>query len=219
MRRYYPLIPDALTICSVAISVIATVALPYLSKYMILRVIVMTATIDAFDGKLARKFKNPEKVKVGKILDASADFINFGIFPCIVIYRSLGIMVSVLHISCVFYRLLRFYHSSIDNNSVTYVGVPCPFGAIISLAGLLISNGLLISAILSCGLMVSKFPTIVLHRLKPRNAAVFYGLSFASIILALCFEHFLLFIVATYLLHIPFTRRIQSFFINKVAIK
>ena len=218
LRQISPILPDILTILSVLVSLIGYNCIKFLNIETALRIVVITATLDAFDGKLARLFKHQDQKEFGKLMDSTADFINFGLFPASIIWVKLGLVwLSLTYIAAVSYRLIRFYKSSTPDSALTYIGVPSPMGAIIAMSGLILPTQYSIYVvILSILLMIMNIPTIVLHRLTPRDTQLFYITVSALIAIALASSWGLLIISLLYMSTIPFTNAICSRLISRI---
>jgi CDP-diacylglycerol---serine O-phosphatidyltransferase len=213
----YSIVPDLFTGLSVALTVYGMWIDAGLG--LALRILVLTSFLDSIDGKAARKLggtkRNPTR---GKLMDTVADLINFGIFPSYLIYRS-GQQFAwlwVFYISCMLYRLIRFYNSALPSNATTYQGVPSPFAAIIAVAFLKLGY-LAFGVVLISLLMISKAPTIVLHRLSPKDPLLFYIVSTSSVVLAFIWHEVLFGILLSYLIHIPFARWIEKNWVKPMS--
>ena len=142
--------------------------------------IVIAATLDGIDGRMARFLKSSSRF--GAELDSIADFLNFGVAPPILLYvwalsemRSVGWVAVLIFGICVSLRLARFNVAigaadKPDWHGNFFVGVPAPAGALISMLPLYVElvgvpHGILTAPLtwiytLSVGLlMVSRIPT------------------------------------------------------------
>jgi CDP-diacylglycerol---serine O-phosphatidyltransferase len=105
--------------------------------------IVLAATLDGIDGRLARLIKGTSRF--GAELDSLADFVNFGVAPSLMLYfwslhdfHNVGWIVALLFALCGGLRLARFNVMVNDPGkpawaSNFFTGVPAPAGAIIGL--------------------------------------------------------------------------------------
>jgi CDP-diacylglycerol---serine O-phosphatidyltransferase len=110
--------------------------------------IVLAATLDGIDGRLARLIKGTSRF--GAELDSLADFVNFGVAPGLMLYfwslhdlKNVGWIVALLFAICAGLRLARFNVMLHDPTRPAwaanfFVGVPAPAGAIIGLLPLYI---------------------------------------------------------------------------------
>jgi CDP-diacylglycerol---serine O-phosphatidyltransferase len=110
--------------------------------------IVLAATLDGIDGRLARLIRGTSRF--GAELDSLADFVNFGVAPALMLYfwslhdlRNVGWIAALLFAICAGLRLARFNVMLHDPNRPAwagnfFVGVPAPAGAIIGLLPLYI---------------------------------------------------------------------------------
>ncbi len=105
--------------------------------------LVFAAFLDGIDGRIARLLKASSRF--GAELDSSADFVNFGVAPAIIMFnwalddlRSMGWIAVLVFAVCAALRLARFNvaleHPDLPAwKSSYFVGVPAPAGAIILL--------------------------------------------------------------------------------------
>jgi CDP-diacylglycerol---serine O-phosphatidyltransferase len=88
--------------------------------------IFVSAFLDRYDGKVARKFN--QESELGKQLDSMGDVISFGVAPALLIYSLVlhqfgmaGMVMTVLFISCGALRLARF---NVMDATGYFVGLP-----------------------------------------------------------------------------------------------
>lgn len=88
--------------------------------------IFIAAFLDRYDGKIARKYH--QESELGKQLDSMSDIISFGVAPAILLYETtlnqfgfIGMIVTILYISCGALRLARF---NITESTGFFVGLP-----------------------------------------------------------------------------------------------
>jgi len=122
-----------------------------------LAAIVLAATLDGIDGRIARMLKGTSRF--GAELDSLADFVNFGVAPALILYfwglhelKSAGWIAALVFAICAALRLARFNVMVDDPNQPVwaanfFTGIPAPAGAItvllpIYLNFLGVSNGL-----------------------------------------------------------------------------
>lgn len=88
--------------------------------------IFISAFLDRYDGKVARKFN--QESELGKQLDSMADIISFGVAPALLMYEValtdfgvVGMSMAVLYIACGALRLARF---NVMDATGFFVGLP-----------------------------------------------------------------------------------------------
>ncbi|MFC1753734.1 CDP-alcohol phosphatidyltransferase family protein [Thermoproteota archaeon] len=128
-------IPNIITILNLFCGFIAA-GTAWFGFFHVAVLLVLTGTLlDALDGKLARKLD--VATRFGANLDTSADFVNFGIAPAVVIFRMLsatpkpwfqmfGIILALIYYFSVQFRLKRFKGRG---HTPYFQGLPCPAGA------------------------------------------------------------------------------------------
>ena len=154
-----------------------------------LAAIVLAATLDGIDGRVARLLKGASRF--GAELDSLADFVNFGVAPALILYfwglhelKSAGWIAALVLAICAGLRLARFNVMIDDPNKPAwganfFTGIPAPAGAItvllpIYLNFLGVSNGLLtvwvtfFYTLLIALLMVSRLPVFSGKRVGKR---------------------------------------------------
>jgi CDP-diacylglycerol--serine O-phosphatidyltransferase len=151
--------------------------------------IVLAATLDGIDGRIARMLKGTSRF--GAELDSLADFVNFGVAPALILYfwglhelKNAGWIAAMVFAICAGLRLARF-NVMIDDPSQPawagnfFTGIPAPAGAItvllpIYLNFLGVSNGLvtvsltLFYTLAIALLMVSRLPVFSGKRVGKR---------------------------------------------------
>ena len=145
--------------------------------------IVLAATLDGIDGRLARLIKGTSRF--GAELDSLADFVNFGVAPALILYfwglhelKSAGWIAALVFAICAGLRLARFNVMMDDPNKPAwagnfFTGIPAPAGAItvllpIYLYFLGVSNGLVT-------VWLTLFYTLMIAMLMVSNLPVFSG--------------------------------------------
>ncbi len=119
---------------------------------------------DLLDGRTARKFGSTLR---GALFDDIADGTSFGIAIATIVFvtiQTLGVavaaVISVIYLSCVFFRLYQFLKNKGVNPPGIFIGVPSPAGAMLagSSAILFIDRPVIVATItlLAAVLMVSK---------------------------------------------------------------
>jgi CDP-diacylglycerol---serine O-phosphatidyltransferase len=105
--------------------------------------IMAAAALDGIDGRLARLLKGTSRF--GEQLDSLADFVNFGVAPCFILYhfvlkdlRSFGWICALIYAIATCLRLARFNVMIDDPNRPDwkknyFTGVPSPLGALLVL--------------------------------------------------------------------------------------
>jgi len=113
--------------------------------------IILAGAIDGLDGRLARLLKATSRF--GAEFDSLADFLSFGVAPCMILYlwtmheyRGLGFVPCVMFAVCMSLRLARF-NAAMDAGPVPlpgpkpkpayaqsfFTGVPAPAGALLAM--------------------------------------------------------------------------------------
>ena len=151
--------------------------------------IVLAATLDGIDGRIARMLKGTSRF--GAELDSLADFVNFGVAPALILYfwglhelKSAGWIAALVFAICAALRLARFNVMIDDPNKPAwaanfFTGIPAPAGAItvllpIYLNFLGVSNGLVtvwltfLYTLAIALLMVSRLPVFSGKRVGKR---------------------------------------------------
>jgi CDP-diacylglycerol--serine O-phosphatidyltransferase len=154
-----------------------------------LAAIVLAATLDGIDGRIARMLKGTSRF--GAELDSLADFVNFGVAPALILYfwglhelKSAGWIAALVFAICAGLRLARFNVMIDDPNKPAwagnfFTGIPAPAGAItvllpIYLNFLGVSNGLVtvwltfLYTLAIALLMVSRLPVFSGKRVGKR---------------------------------------------------
>lgn len=110
------------------------------SPYLAIRAIVLAASFDAVDGKLARR--STTKPRFGAQFDTFADLVSFGFAPATMLldviffenqsYNTLilGFLVSGIYLFSASFRLSRFIVESNTTKSGYFQGMPSPPAAI-----------------------------------------------------------------------------------------
>ena len=134
---------NLITICNMSFggaAIMATLNGSY--NYSILFIFI-SAFLDRYDGKVARKFN--QESELGKQLDSMGDIISFGVAPALLIYSLVltdfsiaGMVMTVLFISCGALRLARF---NVMNATGYFVGLPITAaGTIVTFTALFSNN-------------------------------------------------------------------------------
>jgi CDP-diacylglycerol---serine O-phosphatidyltransferase len=154
-----------------------------------LAAIVLAATLDGIDGRVARLLKGTSRF--GAELDSLADFVNFGVAPALILYfwglhdlKSAGWIAALVFAICAGLRLARFNVMIDDPNKPAwaanfFTGIPAPAGAITVLLPIYLnflgaSNGLItvwvtfFYTLLIALLMVSRLPVFSGKRVGKR---------------------------------------------------
>src|SRR5262245_22615146 len=102
--------------------------------------IVLAATLDGIDGRVARMLRGTSRF--GAELDSLADFVNFGVAPALILYfwdlhelGNAGWIAAMVFAICTGLRLARFNVMIDDPNKPVwagnfFVGMPAPGGAL-----------------------------------------------------------------------------------------
>jgi CDP-diacylglycerol---serine O-phosphatidyltransferase len=148
-----------------------------------LAAIVLAATLDGIDGRVARLLKGTSRF--GAELDSLADFVNFGVAPALILYfwglrdlKSAGWIAALVFAICAGLRLARFNVMIDDPNKPAwaanfFTGIPAPAGAITVLLPIYLnflgaSNGLIT-------VWVTFFYTLFIALLMVSRLPVFSG--------------------------------------------
>src|SRR5713101_7086511 len=144
-RRFRPipvrtLVPNVITLLALCAGLTA-VRLAIEGKLeFALAAIVLAAVLDGIDGRIARLIKGTSRF--GAELDSLADFVNFGVAPCLILYfwnlhelKSAGWIAAMVFAICAGLRLARFNVMIEDPNRPAwagnfFTGMPAPAGAI-----------------------------------------------------------------------------------------
>ncbi len=136
-------LPNTLTLIGIILGLVAASVLIIHHNYLLaFLLILVSALIDRYDGKIARKH-NVEST-LGKYLDNTNDIISFSITPAIAItltqplsHISINIFLATLYLLASMLRL----HSFSNATAPTHLkGLPTTIGALIILLSLLLLN-------------------------------------------------------------------------------
>lgn len=135
---------NLITICNMAFGGAAIMATLNGSYSYSMLFIFIAAFLDRYDGKVARKFN--QESELGKQLDSMGDIISFGVAPALLIYGLVlnsfgvvGMIMSVLFISCGALRLARF---NVMESNGFFVGLPITAAGTLLTFLALFSNGI-----------------------------------------------------------------------------
>jgi CDP-diacylglycerol--serine O-phosphatidyltransferase len=105
----------------------------------------VAATLDAFDGRFARRFhRSPRQARIGHELDSLVDAVTFGLAPVVVVsarfpaggaVAALSWSVAGLYVLAVVTRL-AFYN--VQEDEERFVGIPTPAAALLCCTSLLL---------------------------------------------------------------------------------
>jgi CDP-diacylglycerol--serine O-phosphatidyltransferase len=193
-RRFKPipvrtLLPNLITLLALCAGLTAIRMAIENRLDLALAAIVLAATLDGIDGRIARMLKGTSRF--GAELDSLADFVNFGVAPALILYfwglhelKNAGWIAAMVFAICAGLRLARFNVMIDDPNQPAwagnfFTGIPAPAGAItvllpIYLNFLGVSNGLVtvwltLFYTLAIGLlMVSRLPVFSGKRVGKR---------------------------------------------------
>ncbi|HEX5211324.1 MAG TPA: CDP-diacylglycerol--serine O-phosphatidyltransferase [Pseudolabrys sp.] len=193
-RRFKPipvrtLLPNLITLLALCAGLTAIRMAVENRLDLALGAIVLAATLDGIDGRIARMLKGTSRF--GAELDSLADFVNFGVAPALILYfwglhelKNAGWIAAMVFAICAGLRLARF-NVMIDDPSQPawagnfFTGIPAPAGAItvllpIYLNFLGVANGLitdwltLVYTLAIALLMVSRLPVFSGKRVGKR---------------------------------------------------
>ena len=193
-RRFKPipvrtLLPNLITLLALCAGLTAVRMAIENRLDLALAAIVLAATLDGIDGRIARMLKGTSRF--GAELDSLADFVNFGVAPALILYfwglhelKNAGWIAALVFAICAGLRLARFNVMIDDPNQPAwagnfFTGIPAPAGAItvllpIYLNFLGVSNGLvtvwltLFYTLAIALLMVSRLPVFSGKRVGKR---------------------------------------------------
>jgi CDP-diacylglycerol---serine O-phosphatidyltransferase len=193
-RRFKPipvrtLLPNLITLLALCAGLTAIRMAIENRLDLALAAIVLAATLDGIDGRIARMLKGTSRF--GAELDSLADFVNFGVAPALILYfwglhelKNAGWIAAMVFAICAGLRLARFNVMIDDPNQPAwagnfFTGIPAPAGAItvllpIYLNFLGVSNGLvtvwltLFYTLAIALLMVSRLPVFSGKRVGKR---------------------------------------------------
>ncbi len=118
----------------------------YPSNYILSFVLIFAGQFfDLFDGKMARKFGSTKR---GALYDDIADGTSFGLAVGSMIFLGLtriddslspwlAAVIAIFYIGCIFWRLYRFIHPTIEMPPGIFQGLPSPAGALLAGSGVL----------------------------------------------------------------------------------
>jgi CDP-diacylglycerol--serine O-phosphatidyltransferase len=144
-RRFRPipvrtLVPNLITLLALCAGLTAIRFAVEGKLEIALGAIVFAAVLDGIDGRVARMLKGTSRF--GAELDSLADFVNFGVAPCLILYfwdlhelKSAGWIAAMVFAICAGLRLARFNVMIEDPNRPVwagnfFTGMPAPAGAI-----------------------------------------------------------------------------------------
>jgi CDP-diacylglycerol--serine O-phosphatidyltransferase len=144
-RRFRPipvrtLVPNLITLLALCAGLTAIRFAVEDKLEIALGAIVFAAVLDGVDGRVARMLKGTSRF--GAELDSLADFVNFGVAPCLILYfwnlhelKSAGWIAAMVFAICAGLRLARFNVMIEDPNRPAwagnfFTGMPAPAGAI-----------------------------------------------------------------------------------------
>lgn len=184
--REYPFIrfiPNLITMMSL-IAGISSIKFSIQGNWKLAVLMIMLAAFfDFFDGWVARKLKKSSQF--GAELDSLSDFISFGLAPSLLInlcytfeLGRIGWIFSLFYIVCAALRLARFNIENTKEQSKTFVGIPSPAAAGITMIPMYLTfidfqyfpiNQEILSAFLvvfSGAMMISRVPTPSFKNIK-----------------------------------------------------
>ena len=170
--------------------------------------IVISAFLDAMDGRLARYLNATSEF--GANLDSLADFLNFGVAPSVSLYiwtlqytpvKGLGWIVVLIFSVCMSIRLARFNASAtnpkIDKlKDVFFSGISAPCGGVLALVPMMLTfefddisrlinpfSVAIYSTLIAFG-MASRIPTISIKKMQIPHENVALVLAFSGLLIA-----------------------------------
>ncbi|MCY3414078.1 MAG: CDP-alcohol phosphatidyltransferase family protein [Candidatus Heimdallarchaeota archaeon] len=143
--------------------------------YLPIRAVVLGASFDAIDGKLARRSNT--RPKLGAQFDTSADLVTFGFAPAAMILSMFyavsqvgGLLLAGIYLFCASFRLSRFMIDPTTYRGGYFRGMASPPAAIFVAGWFALSNPNLILAAISlmfvAGLMITSFPFTAMKLVK-----------------------------------------------------
>lgn len=223
------LIPNAVTLVAIGAGLTAVRAAIHGSVHLAVGLIVLAATLDAIDGRLARMLNSESAI--GAELDSLADFFNFGVVPALVLYlwglqdeRDVGWAAVLVYAICCALRLARFnvgVKSEAGNDPSFFTGVPAPMAALLVMLPIYVStawpdpirfHGLAVSIYMALigGLMISTLPTWSTKKMTIYADHARVTLAAGAVVAAALFTYpwiTLVVLVLAYLASLPFALR------------
>ena len=130
MKLTKAVVPSAFTVMNLISGYLAILLTANGKLSMASYLILLAGLFDAFDGKIARKIKQPSKF--GLEFDSLADITSFGVAPSVLIYKAfsgewvvIGALVAFVPLLFAGIRLARF-NIHADDQKRRFVGLPAP---------------------------------------------------------------------------------------------
>ena len=130
MKLTKAVVPSAFTVMNLISGYLAILLTANGKLSMASYLILLAGLFDAFDGKIARKIKQPSKF--GLEFDSLADITSFGVAPSILIYKAfsgewivIGALVAFVPLLLAGIRLAR-YNIHADEQKRMFIGLPAP---------------------------------------------------------------------------------------------
>ncbi len=170
---------DILTFLNISLGFAALVFILENNIDLAARLILIAVVADGFDGYFARRSKTESEF--GMNFDSLSDCISFGIVPALLIYAHVSelwvISISLVYLAAGILRLARYNVSFRNMEEGTFIGMPIPIGALLTVLAVLgdlpavftAGAALLVSYLMVCSL---NFTKIAIHRFPVHNLAV-----------------------------------------------
>ena len=231
-RRFRPipvrmLVPNFITLLAICAGLTAIRLSIEGRMQLAVAAIVFAAALDGIDGRVARLIKGQSKF--GAELDSLADFVNFGVAPCLILYfwqlhelRNAGWIAAMVFAISGGLRLARFNATIDDPNKPAFAanyftGVPAPAGAITVLLPVYLefldfgrwpAVATAAYTLAIAVLMVSRLPVFsgktIRMRVPPEFVPLVFVAVISSILLVISYPwHILSVIAVLYLLGLP----------------
>ncbi|MCH7495789.1 MAG: CDP-diacylglycerol--serine O-phosphatidyltransferase [Candidatus Marinimicrobia bacterium] len=130
MKLTKAVVPSAFTVMNLISGYLAILLTANGKLSMASYLILLAGLFDAFDGKIARKIKQPSKF--GLEFDSLADITSFGVAPSVLIYKAfsgewvvIGALVAFVPLLFAGIRLAR-YNIHADEQKRLFIGLPAP---------------------------------------------------------------------------------------------
>ena len=130
MKLTKAVVPSAFTVMNMISGYLAILLTANGKLAMASYFILIAGAFDAFDGKIARKIKQPSKF--GLEFDSLADITSFGVAPSVLIYKAfsgewvvIGALVAFIPLLFAGIRLARF-NIHADEHKRFFIGLPAP---------------------------------------------------------------------------------------------
>ncbi len=188
----YAILANFSTICNLLLGLIVIISVlfhqPNFSKIFLARLIVLAASFDAVDGKMARRSKTTPHF--GVQFDTSADLFSFALAPATMVLSLfsdknwfIAVVLAIIYLFTASFRLSRFMYDPTTSKMGYFKGMPSPVSAIfVSAWYIQPSVNLYFAAffiVLTSGAMISSLPYTGMRKVKtiPQKVYTFIAVS------------------------------------------